>query len=313
MNFLLVTGATGFLGSLLVEKLLQDEHRVVGIGRRKKGFLSDDVLNNKNFIFVQADINGQLKHYLSKYKIDGIFHLASCQPSSKVLNYDDFYKGNVATTRQIIEFIKNRRIKFLVYTSTTSVNAKSTKKYLDENSFSYPTTYYSLTKYIAEKLLEIELASLGIKVIIIKYPSIFGKNHVNGLIHTYYKILKSGKDLKIFNNGNIYRSFIYEKDAVQILINAASNIDRLKKFDLFFAGSKDSIKLIKLAEILKRLLGSESRLLVSSKKTSIKENILIDITKAQKILHFDPMTVERGLKKYIAEVESGKQRALELL
>lgn len=304
MKTFLVTGATGFLGSALTEGLLNDGYRVIGIDQ-KRGFLNDASLNNKHFTFLKTDINNNFSRLLRDFDIDGIFHLASRLPFSDGLTFQDFHRGNVETTLNIVNLAKTKDIKVIVYTSTNSIFGKRLKnKYINESSLPTPSSYYGLTKYMSERLLEVGLQRRDTKVVIIRPSSIYGKNDSNSIVNTYYQAAKSRSDIELYSKGERYRNLLYVGDAVNLLMNSARNIAKLDKFEIFEAGSKNSLKMMEIAKIIKRLLDSNSKIAPIDKRLSTNWDVFIDISKAQKILNFNPMTIEKGLESYVREVQN---------
>jgi UDP-glucose 4-epimerase len=305
MNTFLVTGATGFLGSALTERLLNNGYKVIGTGRREKGFLSDEILGNENFTFLKADLSGDCSDSLRRFNVDGIFHLASQQPSFSNLAYGDFYKGNVETALSLINFTKVKKLKFIVYTSTGSIFGRQpNEKYINENSRPTPTTYYGLTKYIVERLLDIELKNTETKVVIIRYPSLFGKSYSGGVVYTYYKSAKKGQNIELYSKGQRYRNLLYVRDAVDILLKVIKNVDKLERFEVFTVGSRNSLRMKEIAQIIKKLLLSDSKIIPVDKRCPTDWDVFIDISKAQRTLNFNPMTIEEGLESYTEQMRS---------
>ncbi len=186
MKTALVTGATGFLGSALAEALLKKDLKVVGIGRKSNGFLSNATLDDTRFTFLNLDLTKDCTEALSHYAVDVIFHLAARQPMANI-GFEDFYAGNVATTRRVIQYAKQAGVSQLVYSSTLSVFGKDPGvRALTEEIVPIPTNYYGLTKYVAERLIEIELLGSNVQATAVRFPSLYGRNHLGGIIYTYY-------------------------------------------------------------------------------------------------------------------------------
>lgn len=304
MKRFLVTGATGFLGSVLIERLLDNGYKVVGLDARAAGFLSKESIKSKSFKFYKIDLSGNnLNKLVTGLKIDGVFHLAAQQPKHRYLKYGDFYKGNVQTTLNLVKFIRHRNVKFIIYSSTCSIFAKEQEgKHKCESSVSHPVNYYCLTKYIAERLLEIELKKTKTKIAVVRFPSLYGKNHLGGIVHAYYQLCKNGKGVEVFSRGKRFRNLLYVTDAVHILLRVLDNIDKLKQFELFTCGSSDSLKMIEVARSIKQLTGSCSEIILSDKSNPLDHDVFIDLSKARKILKFSPLSIREGLKLYVDEM-----------
>jgi len=303
MDKILVTGASGFLGSILVDKLLRENYKVFGIDRRGSGNLSQEILNNRNFTLLNLDISR--KNWmipLKGIKVDGIFHLASRQPSNTNISYDDFYRGNVQTTLNLIDFIRNKKIKFIVFTSTIAfLQKRNGTRYIDELSNAVPKSCYSLTKYLSERLLDICLSNTDTKVIITCFPSLFGKCHLGGIVHTYYELAKKKRDIEVYGEGKIYRNLLYSDDAIRILIELSKRQEKCKKFDIFVCGSRDSLRMSELARIIKVMSSSSSKIILKKKATSVEEDVFISNKKIRDFIGFNPHSIEEGLKLYFKE------------
>ena len=150
---ILVTGASGFLGSALVSHLLNKGFSVIGIGRNEYGLLNKNVISNDNFIFVKTQIDSNTSGLLADFNINGIIHLASQLSYANDLEYIDYYNGNVDTTRAVIKLSKEKSVKYVVFGSTCSMYGRQPPNgNVNENVLPDPTDNYGLTKYIAEKL-----------------------------------------------------------------------------------------------------------------------------------------------------------------
>lgn len=302
MASILVTGASGFLGSALITRLLRDGHRVIGIARHKGRFLNKEVFKDKNFRFIACDISRDFNGLLSGIPVDIIYHLASRQPSAKGISYSDFYSGNVKTTQNVITLCAKKPVKAVIYVSTVAIYGKAQKgKRLNEKTPVKPDNYYALTKYIAEELLWTELAHSGTSLYVVRLPSLFGKNHLGGIVHTYFTLADAGKPITVFNKGKTLRNILYVNDAVEVLRKICASQRQLKKKELFILGSNNSIRTSALARVVKRLAGSSSKVVIIKKNMASNFDIRINSAKAKRALKFKPSPVKEALAAYIKE------------
>ncbi|MDD5456780.1 MAG: NAD(P)-dependent oxidoreductase [Candidatus Margulisbacteria bacterium] len=303
MQTFLVTGCTGFLGSRLVSKLLEQGQKVLGIARKPKGFLTDADLSNPEFSFYQLDLGQGLE--IINQQVDGVFHLASLQPSV-AYSFNDYYQGNVSSTLKVLEFCKQKNVPFLAYTSTTSVVDKiAPGQIMNEGSACVPASYYGITKYMAERLIETELQNTATKGILVRFPSLFGKNHDGGLIYTYYRAALENKNLEIYGEGKRLRNLLYIEPAVQVLLNIITEQNNLGAFEIFMAGSKNSSSMLDIARNIYYKMNCQGALIPVDKKTSPDVDILLDISKAEAQLKFQPLTIEEGIDAYLREMNHG--------
>lgn len=304
MKTALVTGATGFLGSALAETLLEQDYKVIGIGRKEKGFLSDTTIKNDHFTLINCDLNANIKDALSAYAVDTVFHLAAKQPVAET-NYEDFYTGNVTATRNVLNYAKQVGVSQFVYSSTLSIFDKdSSAKHLNEEGIPAPPNYYGLTKYFAERLIEIELTNTGVQATVIRFPSLYGRNHLGGIIYTYYQLARAGKPIEVYGDGNIMRNALYVNEAVNALCKIIHKRETLAHFELFLAGSANSLSMMRIAECIRDYTGSSSKIVPVGIPSSPPWDIYIDIAKAKTVLGFQSMTLEEGLKKYVEEMRT---------
>jgi len=308
MKSLLVTGASGFLGSALIKSLLSSNFRIFGLSRRQ-GFLDPQTLAHPNFSFIPFDLGtasaDDLAHALGTAAIEGIFHLASQQPSSAALTYRDYDQGNVQTTRTIIDYTRTHKIAFVAYTSTVSLLARKLDHTpLNEQTPVNPIDYYGLTKYTAEKLLEIALKPMKIPCIILRCPSIFGKEQPGGLVYTYYHLAKKGEPVEIYGNGQTRRNLLYISDAVQALENLIDIAGHLNpaQSHLFTLGSRDSLPMAHIARLIVEALASPSPIIPVSNPLPVPGHVIIDSAKAAEMLDFKPLTIAQGIELFLREM-----------
>lgn len=291
------------MGTALIEKALENGYKIIGIDCKEKGFLSQKTLSNTNFSFLKLDLTQDFSAALKNCVIDGIYHLAAQQPSHGGLTYDDFYKGNVLTTLNVINAAKTNKIKFIAYTSTVNFSKpRFPKEYLSEKSCPLPRNHYGLSKYLGERLLDIETSQSHTKVVIIRFPSLMGKHHLGGIAYTYYRLAKENKHIDILGSGKRIRNLLYIQDAVNVLLKAFQKQEGLSRFELFLAGSRNSLTNAKIAQIIKSEVKSNSKIIYVKQNNPSDNHILIDNRKAKKLLDFRPLTVEAGLKQFVKEL-----------
>jgi nucleoside-diphosphate-sugar epimerase len=237
---------------------------------------------------------------LADFNINGIIHLASQLSYANDLEYIDYYNGNVDTTRAVIKLSKEKSVKYVVFGSTCSMYGRQPPNgNVNENVLPDPTDNYGLTKYIAEKLLEIELQFVPTKVFVLRFTSIYGMNDRYGIVNTFTALAKQNKDIKLFGNGEKLRNLIHLSDAVNLIIKSIEEVDELGRHEIFIAGGQHSIKVFDLATQLIKLLNSESRIILAEERARVDWDPFIDISKANRILGFSPISVSEGLKQYV--------------
>lgn len=294
----LVFGGTGFVGSALVKKLLLEGLIVLVYQHNKKGFLEN--YHHENLIYFSTFDDDILENY----KISAVFHLASMISSQKN-SYYEFDDVNVKLTLEIISLVKRLKIGQFIYSSTCSLFTKPKEPVIfDENSIPNPLSYYAITKFIAEKILAVELNGDETQVSIIRFPSIFGKNESTGIIHTFLTLANQGKNIEVFSEGKRFRNLVYIDSAVEILYQTYLNKVNLKSYELFLSGSSDSMKMIDIAHLIGKITNSKSQVIPVNKFPPSDFDVFINTSKAQKLLNYKPLSIEEGLVKYIKDIEN---------
>jgi nucleoside-diphosphate-sugar epimerase len=294
-----ITGVSGFVGTNVLHRLIGTPGiKVLGIDRQGNPGNRNYGFSRSDFQFVRADILKPLPMEIKKLKIDGIVHLASRQPSNLGISYDEFYRGNVESTRRVIELAKQKNVDFVVFTSTTTVCGGIKLGHpIDEKTPENPKNFYGLSKYISERLLEQELASTRTKVIIFRCPSLMGPESPGGLIETYADLARRNAPIEIFSRGLRRRNILHVWDLAQAINKIIHGYSRLGTFEVFVLGSKNSLAMLTIAKTICRILGSKASLRAVNTRPPVDQDIIINSEKAQRVLGFAPMTIQQGLKQ----------------
>ena len=238
--------------------------------------------------------------------IDCVYHCASKIKSINQV-FEDFYESNVKLTLDIIYLARKINFKQFIYVSTSSIFSKVTNGTLfNEKVIPNPSSYYGLTKYISEKILYTEFKETDTQVSIVRFPSIFGKNDSEGIVKLFYNKAMNNKNIELYSRGEKYRNLIYMDSVVEILYKIYENMRNLSKYEIFMAGSSNSLKLIDIANEIIELTNSSSKILLIDKSPPSDFDVFMDTTKAQKLLGFEPLSIEEGLKKYVEVMKNEK-------
>ena len=297
----LVTGATGFLGSAVVERLLSEEFDVVGTGRKPKGFLSEMALAHPKFSLARLDLTDDAA-LENLDPVDAIFHLASQLPTPKNVSFTDFLDSNVQATHNLLRLAKQMNVQKFIYLSTGSIFSKKPEDdVVSEQSCPCPISHYGLTKYMGERLVEIELRGSSVKGIVVRYPSIFGKNHLGGIVHTFYTLARQNLPIEVYSKGERYRNLLYVDDALEILLRLLK-LNHPDSFEIFCAGSQDSQTMLAIATIIRDMMRSKSEIIPVDKFPPSDWDVFIDISKLKNVTGFMPLSIESAIKQYLKEM-----------
>jgi UDP-glucose 4-epimerase len=312
----LVTGVAGFLGSHLLEKLLESGHEVIGIDNLSMGKLENvaEHLTNKSFQFLQKDIT-EKSTFDNLGQVDCIVHLAAF----KIPRYGkaiDTLKINYYGTENVLEFARQVNCK-CVLASTSDVYGRNPKLPFNEDDNSViGSSKVARWSYAVSKLFDEHLAfayqdSYGIPVVILRFFGSYGPRHHlswwGGPQSVFIEQVLNDSEITIHGDGLQTRSFTYVSDTVAGIY--AATVKPEANGEIFNIGSNREITIIDLAKTIKRLSNTPGELKVKfvpyesftgGKYEDVRRRVP-DSTRCEQILGVKAMVgLEEGLSRTIA-------------
>jgi UDP-glucose 4-epimerase len=245
---ILVTGGAGFIGSHIVEYLIQRGDDVVVLDDLSNGKMQNLSKVSNNINFVNGDVRDyKLVEQLVK-DVDGVFHeaaLVSVPESFKMQN--EYFDVNVNGTENILKLAKEYGFK-IVYASSSSVYGNPKSVPIKEDDDKSPLNPYAKTKLEDELLVE-KYSEMDVHVIGLRYFNVFGRRQSKeyaGVIKLFLEKIQQNQAPIINGDGLQTRDFVYVEDVVKANILAMdSNI----KFKFFNVGTGFSISILDLANV----------------------------------------------------------------
>ncbi len=233
-----VTGAAGFIGSNLVDRLVDDGNHVIGIDNLSTGqrrFLERS-LGNPRFRLVEIDL---LDPNALKDAFDGaveVYHLAANADVRFGTEHPrkDLEQNTIATYN-VLEAMRANGIKKLAFSSTGSVYGEAKVIPTPEDApFPVQTSLYGASKSAGEGLIAAYCEGFDFEACIFRFVSILGERYTHGHVFDFYKQLKTHpKELRVLGNGRQRKSYLYVQDCVDaILVAMARAPDRVNIYNL---------------------------------------------------------------------------------
>src|SRR6266700_1074616 len=227
----LVTGAAGFIGSHLCERLLGDGHEVTGIdsfsdyyerGRKEQNL--ETLRRDGRFTLEELDlVAADLSKPLRGAKV--VFHLAG-QPGVRPSwggHFDRYVQDNIVATQRLLEALREVAVERLVFASSSSVYGDAEMFPTKETALPRPVSPYGMTKLAAEHLTFVYLRNFGIPATSLRYFTVYGPRQRPDMAFVrFMDALVKGHEIEIYGDGEQTREFTFVSDAVDGTVKAAS-------------------------------------------------------------------------------------------
>ena len=226
-----VTGAAGFIGSHLCERLLALGHKVVGIDsftdyydRARKEQNLEGSRAHPEFTFEELDlVDADLQRALRGANV--VYHLAGrpgVRPSWGE-QFDSYVRDNILATQRLLECLKDTPVDRLVFAGSSSVYGDAEMFPTKESALPRPVSPYGVTKLAAEHLTLLYTKNFGLPVVSVRYFTVYGpRQRPDMAFARFMQALADGEPIQVFGDGEQTREFTYVSDAVEGTIKAAA-------------------------------------------------------------------------------------------
>lgn len=304
----LITGAAGFIGSHLSERLLADGWTVVGVDNfddfydpQIKRSNLNECLKNSNFQLIEADIRDSAAvEKTVGGGIDVIVHLAAragVRPSiAQPLLYADV---NINGTMVLLEAAKKHKVDKFIFGSSSSVYGNNKKvPFSEDDNVDFPISPYAATKMAGELICHTYHHLYGISITCLRFFTVYGPRQRPDLaIHKFVKLIEQNKPIPIFGDGTMMRDFTYIDDIIDGVVAAMQKCDG---FNIYNLGESRPIKVNDLVVQIEGALGKKAKKEYLPPQPGDVERTYADVTKAIEELGYKPKTtIERGLAEFV--------------
>ncbi|MBI4832431.1 MAG: NAD-dependent epimerase/dehydratase family protein [Candidatus Lindowbacteria bacterium] len=301
---ILVTGAAGFIGSWLSERLLALGHEVTGIDcltdyyppQIKRQNL-EAALQHSRFSFLEQDLlNADLTQLLGN--CEAVFHQAAQAGvrASWGRDFEIYINNNILATQRLLEAAKSVALKRFVFASSSSVYGDAQKIPVSEDDPTHPMSPYGVTKLAAENLCQLYHKNFGIPTVALRYFTVFGpRQRPDMAFHRFIRALLRGEMLPVFGSGEQTRDFTFVEDAVSANVLA---MEKGRNGAIYNIGGGSRISLNRAIELLEQIVAKKA---VRNQSGAQKGDVMhtwADTTRAREELGFAPQcNFEEGLRK----------------
>lgn len=307
---ILVTGAVGFIGSHLCERLLQmDSIDVIGIDglinpslNRSKQWNLRLLLQHSRFQFHQVDLRqANLERLLDGVQV--VYHLAGMPGvrSSWGNDFQAYVDHNIVATQKLLEAVRKCPLRKFIYISTSSVYGEKVGK-VAEDAIPTPLSPYGVSKLTSEYLCRVYQASYGIPIVILRYFTVYGPRQRSDMaFHRFIKGILQREPLKIYGDGKQTRDFTFIKDCVEGTVAALYANGVIG--ETINIGGRERASILEVLPIIEDLLNEKAVLEFTERQKGDPLDTWADTSKARTLLNYYPATTLKvGLEKQINDI-----------
>lgn len=310
MNRILVTGAAGFIGSTLVDRLLALGHEVVGYDNLSTGIpeFLEPAREHAGFRFVQADVLDEAALTGALQGCDFVFHLAANADVRFGTQHPrrDLEQNTIATYT-VLEAMRSAGVRRIAFSSTGSIYGEPTVFPTPETApFPVQTSLYGASKLAGEGLLAAYASGFGFQAYVFRFVSILGERYTHGHVFDFYKQLRAdGSRIRVLGNGRQRKSYLYVQDCVDAMLTVIARAD--DPVNVFNLGTREYVEVNTSLDYICEALGVQpTREYTGGERGWIGDSpfILLDTTKVNTLGWEPRLTIRDGILRTLAYLQA---------
>lgn len=292
----LVTGGAGFIGSHVVDSLIESGQTVGIVDNLSTGYRENV---NKDAVFFEEDITStNLTNAFEEFRPEVVIHLAAqVNVNRSIIDPITDQKTNIFGTVNILENCRRFGVRKVVYSSSAAVYGFPQYNPINESHTTYPISFYGISKMVPEYYIKNYSSIYNLDYTILRYSNVYGprQNYLGegGVISIFLNNLLRNKPIVIFGDGRQTRDFIYVHDVVSAnIIAAVSDIN-----GTFNISTNHSVTINELLKTLERVSEASIKPIYREARKGDIEKSCLDNHQAKKWLKWNPIyDLETGLK-----------------
>lgn len=314
---ILITGAAGFIGSNLVDRLI-DDNTIIAVDNFNDYYdvkiKEENIkahLDKPNFKLYKTDICDfkELKKVFDENNIDYVVHLAARAGVRPSLENPELYiKTNINGTVNLLELVKNINVKKFVLGSSSSVYGailNENKPFDEEMRTDRPISPYAVTKIAAERMCYAYSYLYGMSTVCLRFFTVYGPRQRPDLaIHKFARLISENKPIPLYGDGLTKRDYTYIDDIINGIISGMAY--KNTPYEIINLGCGSPVSLNHLVELLGQSLNKEIIIEKLPLQAGDVPLTYANIEKARKLLDYKPSTcIKSGLEKFVEWMKKG--------
>ncbi|MFX1264982.1 MAG: NAD-dependent epimerase/dehydratase family protein [Promethearchaeota archaeon] len=302
----LVTGCAGFIGSSLVDHLLERGHIVIGVDNLRTGSLDNmrAAVENPRFKFLRKDVCEEDWGSSIESEIDIIYHLAAI--SSVKLSIEDpllVHRINVGSTVNVLDMARSKDVQRVVFSSSAAVYGNPPEMPIHEDTPLSPLSPYAASKIAAEHYMRAYSMTYDFESVVLRYFNIYGPRQAyseySGVVSIFINQALAGLPITVEGDGTQTRNFLHVDDTVRATC-LAGDIAAAAGVTMNICG-EESVSINTIAEqVLKSVQDTKSEIVHVPARVGDVKHSLGTMAKAHNVLGFTPsVSLESGLSNTV--------------
>ncbi|MBK8555128.1 MAG: GDP-mannose 4,6-dehydratase [Lewinellaceae bacterium] len=307
----LVTGAAGFIGSQLCERLLQEGHTLLGLDNFDPFY--DPIIkkdNIKNLLtqgdiqFVAGDIRDRelVQQIFTDFQPEVVVHLAAKAGVRPSIDSPEAYTAvNLGGTTTLLEAAHQTGVRRFLFASSSSVYGNQQKTPVSEtDGVGFPISPYAATKRSGELLCHVYHHLYSMEIACLRFFTVYGPRQRPDLaIHKFTHLALHNKPIPIYGNGRTRRDYTYIDD----ILDGISGLLFMPElgYEIVNIGNGNPVHLLDMVEALEQVLNQKIKLEFTGMQAGDVEQTFADIRKANQLFGYQPkVSLAEGVAKFVA-------------
>ncbi len=310
-EFVLITGGAGFIGSHLVEEILEKypHKKIVVLDDLSTGKV-ENIPEDERVVFVEGSITDKnlLKELFYLYPFEEVFHLAAVASVQRSVEEPEYtHNVNFDGTLYLLEESKKNDVEKFIFASSAAVYGDLPELPKREDMPVKPLTPYAVDKYASERYVVNSFNLYGLPATALRFFNVFGERQdpsspYSGVLSIFVDRIKRFQrgekvEIVIYGDGEQTRDFIYVKDVVQALLLASKT--KNSNGEVYNVGLGKSTSLLEILAILKDLVGELPPIVFTTERKGDIKFSKADNTKLKSIGFKPNYSLEEGLKRLL--------------
>ena len=326
---ILVTGAAGFIGYHLSEKLLKLGHDVVGLDNindyysvhlkyerlQQLGISESEIqynksinshIHNEKFQFIKMNLEDQenLQALFNVHSFDVVCNLAAqAGVRYSIEKPMKYVESNIIGFANVLECVRNAKVKKLVYASSSSVYGLNEKTpFATSDNVDNPISMYAATKKSNELMAHTYSHLFGIETIGLRFFTVYGPwGRPDMAMFLFTEAIFNDQPIKVFNEGNLSRDFTYIDDIVEGVVKTIENENPNKSlYNLYNIGNGSPVKLNDYIKEIEKALGKDAKRILMPMQPGDVEQTWADTSALFKDYNYKPTTnIKKGIVEFV--------------